>query len=131
MRTQLTCSVDSENALKQKLVEMDTALASQNEELGNRASIVTELESKLTSTFAEHQTLMDQLIESQNRSKQLETALQTSHQELEGLQRIVLDLGRQNQALQVNPSSFNPFKHIGSSISRFCVSLDVRLLKID
>ncbi|KAL5104476.1 Early endosome antigen 1 [Taenia crassiceps] len=101
VKTRLTCLVDSESALKEKLVEMDTALASQKEELGNRASTVTELESKLTSTFAEHQALMDQLIESQNRSKQLEIALQTSHQELEGLQRIVLDFGRQNQALQI------------------------------
>ncbi|KAL5969658.1 Early endosome antigen 1 [Taenia solium] len=120
LRTQLTCSVDSENALKQRVVEMDIALASQNEELGNRASIVIELESKLTSTFAEQQALMDQLIESQNRSKQLETALQTSHQELEGLQRIVLDLGRQNQALQITQDRLTNRQWVSDESAQSC-----------
>ncbi|CDS39774.1 early endosome antigen 1 [Echinococcus multilocularis] len=120
LRTQLTRLVDSENALKQKLVEMDSTLASQNVELGNRASIVTELESKLNSTYAEHQALMDQLIESQNRSKQLETALQTSHQELEGLQRIVLDLGRQNQALQITQDRLTNRQWVSDESVQFC-----------
>uniref|UniRef100_A0A0R3WS25 FYVE-type domain-containing protein n=1 Tax=Hydatigena taeniaeformis TaxID=6205 RepID=A0A0R3WS25_HYDTA len=101
MRSRLTCLVDSEKTLKQKMVELNATLASQNEELRNHANIVIELESRLNSTLAEQQALMDQLIENQKKSKQMETALQTSHHEMEGLQRIVLDLGRQNQALQI------------------------------
>lgn len=49
----------------------------------------------------EQQTLMDKYIACENKVTQVESALSTRHQELESLQRIVLDLGRQNQTLQV------------------------------
>ncbi len=49
---------------------------------------------------------MDQFIENQNKCNQLETALETCSKELESLQRIVLDLGRQNQTLQVEARAF-------------------------
>ena len=101
MKAQLVTATASENTLKQKLAEMDTTVASQRKILASHDAAVAELESKLSSTLGEHQALMDQIIASQNKCQQLESALHASHQEMEGLQRIVLDLGRQNQALQV------------------------------
>ncbi len=73
----------------------------QNGQLASHDSVVGELETKLESTLREHQALMDQFIENQNKCNQLETALESCSKELESLQRIVLDLGRQNQTLQV------------------------------
>lgn len=95
---------------------MEGALASQGEVLRSHEDVVLDLEARLSAAVAENQRLMDQYIEAQNQSAELEAELKSVRQQLEDLQRIILDLGRQNQALQVcfichllgNPS------HIGS-----------------
>uniref|UniRef100_A0A5K3F138 FYVE-type domain-containing protein n=2 Tax=Mesocestoides corti TaxID=53468 RepID=A0A5K3F138_MESCO len=83
----------------QELTDKLTLLRSQQE---SHARAMAEMQSKIDSTQSEHQTLMDRFIECQDKANQLELALQTCTRELESLQRIVLDLGRQNQALQIS-----------------------------
>ncbi|VDO02682.1 unnamed protein product [Rodentolepis nana] len=94
-------SLESESVLQTKLAEAESTLISQRAALETHESTVAEIEAKLISALAENQTLVDQIIERQNKAEQLESVLQTTHQEVDGFQRIVLDLGRQNQALQI------------------------------
>lgn len=92
-----------------KLFEMENIVSSQYATMENHENAVTELESKLSSALSENQALVDQIIGHQNRIEQLESALQARHNETEGLQKIVLDLGRQNQTLQVGVPLHSPF----------------------
>nr|CDS26101.1 early endosome antigen 1 [Hymenolepis microstoma] len=99
--THLKSSLESENVLKTKLAEVESTLMAQCATLETHENTVAETEARLISALAENQALVDQVIERQNKAEQLESVLQMTHQEMDGFQRIVLDLGRQNQALQI------------------------------
>ncbi|VDN11964.1 unnamed protein product [Dibothriocephalus latus] len=105
LKTEITRLLGCETLLKESLAEESSKLAQAEAECQKlrdaEGSALSGLQTKLDSTLMEHQTLMDQFIAVQDKNSQLEAALGTCHQELESLQRIVLDLGRQNQTLQI------------------------------
>ncbi|BHF63245.1 early endosome antigen 1 [Sparganum proliferum] len=105
LKTEITCLLGCEAMLKESLAQESSKLAqaeAECEKLRDAEGVaLSGLQTKLDSTLMEHQTLMDQFIAVQDKNSQLEAALATCHQELESLQRIVLDLGRQNQTLQI------------------------------
>ncbi|VDL60293.1 unnamed protein product [Hymenolepis diminuta] len=120
--TRLTSSLESEKALKTKLIEIEGILITQRSTLETHEDTVAELEAKLASALAENQTLVDQIIEGQNKSEQLESVLQTTHQEMDGFQRIVLDLGRQNQALQIQLERWTNRQWVSDDSAVTCTS---------
>ncbi|VDL91634.1 unnamed protein product [Schistocephalus solidus] len=105
LKTEITRLLGCETSLKESLAQESSRLAQLEAECQKlrdaEGSALSGLQTKLDSTLLEHQTLMDQFIAVQDKNGQLEAALGTCHQELESLQRIVLDLGRQNQTLQI------------------------------
>lgn len=103
------------SSLKESEASLRQRLAQQEEEMVARQC---ELQAKLDATLLEHNTLMDRFIEYQNRCTQLESTLETRRQEFESLQRIVLDLGRQNQTLQVRPGQITPDTYSLGSVPR-------------